>query len=154
MKLRILVADESEAAFFDAEGINVPLQWVSKLHDEKARLQDRHLENDRPGRAFNRMAPGRHAMDGERSTQRYHQERFARRIAQEIENARHQQEFGRLVIIAGPRMLGLIRDALPDASRSFIAAEVPKDLIHLDSDAILNYVPREAFRRTVFTLGA
>jgi protein required for attachment to host cells len=56
-----------------------------------------------------------------------------------------RREFERLVIVAGPKMLGLIRESLPPTCRSVVAAEVVKDLVHHESDAIREAVPREAF---------
>jgi len=145
MKMRILVADQRMANFFETDGMRAPLNWISKLENEGGRLQDRDLETDRPGRAFDSVGAGRHAVDGERSTKRQQQVRFAKRMAQEIETARQDQAFDRLVVMAGPRMLGLIREALPELSRTFIAAEVPKDLAHLDARAIRKLIPPDAF---------
>jgi protein required for attachment to host cells len=143
--MRILVADQREANFFETEGLRAPLSWISKLENDTGRLQDRDLESDRPGRTFDRVGPGRHAVDGERSAKRQQQVRFAKQMAERIETDRQERSFDRLVVIAGPRMLGLIREALPETSRAFVAAEVPKDLVHLDAQAIRRLIPREAF---------
>jgi len=145
VKMRIVVADESEAHFLATNGRRAPLQLLSKLENESARLHERDLETDRPGRSFDRIGAGRHAMDGERSTLRQQQVRFAKRIAEELESARKDHAFDRLVVMAAPRMLGLLRDAMPDTSRSAVVAEVPKDLVHLDPKAIHDYIPRAAF---------
>ena len=145
MKMRIVVADESEAHFLTMNGRRAPLQLLSKLENESARLHERDLETDRPGRSFNRIGTGRHAMDGERSTLRQQQVLFGKRIAEELESARKDHAFDRLVLMAAPRMLGLLRDAMPDTSRSAVVAEVPRDLSHLDPKAIHDYIPRAAF---------
>ena len=49
------------------------------------------------------------------------------------------------MLIAAPRMLGLLRDALPATCRSVVAAEVAKDLVRQDPAAIRDAVPREVF---------
>jgi protein required for attachment to host cells len=150
MNVRILVADEREAAFFDMTGVGSAPVASGALVNELATLHDRDLESDRPGRGANTGAPGgstaaRHAMDGERSTRKHEMQQFARQVARTIDNARARNEFDRLVIVAGPRMLGWIRESLPPASRSVVAAEVAKDLVHEDTDAVLAAVPRDAF---------
>lgn len=144
--VRVLVADERAATFYDLEGLRSPLQPRTTLDDPTAMHRDRDLETDRPGRGF---ASGghRHGMDGERSARRESEIRFAGRIAHEVERGRQNSEFDRLVIMAGPRMLGLLREALADASRSAIAAEVPKDLAHHDLAAIRDHVPSEVFHQ-------
>lgn len=144
MKIRIVVANETEANFLAMDAPRSPLQWLSKLANESARLHERDLETDRPGTSFDRVGPGRHSVGGERSTQRHHQERFAKRIVDELERARTNHEFDRLVLMAEPRMLGLLRDAMPETSRSTVVAELAKDLVHLDAEAIRGYIPREA----------
>jgi protein required for attachment to host cells len=151
MRVRILVADEREASFFDVQGLNAPMRLIAKFENETAQLHDRDLETDKPGRAFDRMGTGRHAMDGERSARRQNQSRFAECIAEEIETAWNRNGFDRLVIMAGPRMLGLIREALTGRNAPVIAAEISKDLAHVDVDTIRNYVPREAFSEIAFT---
>ncbi len=84
-------------------------------------------------------------MDGERSTERHEIEQFAREVARTLDEARVRREFERLVIVAGPKMLGLIRESLPATCRSVVAAEVVKDLVHHEREAIRGVVPREAF---------
>jgi protein required for attachment to host cells len=145
MNVRVVVADEREADFFDLAGVTTPLEPRGVLTNEFAGLEDRDLETDKPGRGFNRGAPGRHAMDGERSTKQHEIEQFAREVARTLDEARVRREFERLVIVAGPKMLGLIRESLPPPCRSVVAAEVVKDLVHQESEAIREAVPRQAF---------
>lgn len=151
MTIRIVVANEREASFLDADDLHSPLHLVDRIEDPNARLRDRDLETDRPGRAFDRMSPHRHAMGGERSTRRTQQSGFARRIADAIDHGRTRHDFDRLVLMAGPRMLGLIREALPAANRPLIVAEISKNLAHDGAEEIQDYSPREALRKYVTT---
>jgi protein required for attachment to host cells len=145
MNVRVLVADEHEANFFDASSPGAPLEIRGSMLNETATLHDRDLETDRAGRGFNSGAPGRHAMDGERSTKRHGMEQFAKEIARAIDDARARNEFERLVIVAGPKMLGWLRNALSEPTRSVVAAEIAKDLVHEDAQHIRDEVPREVF---------
>jgi protein required for attachment to host cells len=144
MKLRIVVADESEAHLLAMDGPRSRLQRLSKLENEAARLHERDLESDRPGRSYDRMGVSRHSVGGEHNAQRHQLERFAKQVADEVERGRIEHAFDRLVLIAGPRMLGLLREALPEASRSAVVAEVAKDLVHGDAEAIRSHIPPEA----------
>lgn len=145
MNVRVVVADEREARLFDAHSPVAPLEMRGTIVNETATLHDRDLEADRYGVFSNRGAPGRHGMDGDRSTKRHEMEQFARAIARSLDDARARNEFERLVIVAGPRMLGWLRNALPDPSRSVVVAEIGKDLVHEDPAMIREVVPREAF---------
>jgi protein required for attachment to host cells len=144
MNVRVVVADEREASFFDIAKVSAQPEARGSLHNDGAR-PDRELETDRPGRRFGGTDGNRHAVDGERSTERHEIELFAKAVARTLDGARTRNEFDRLVLIAGPRMLGLLRQALPAACRSVIAAEVAKDFVHQDVATIREAVPREAF---------
>ena len=108
-------------------------------------MHDRDLESDRSGSGFNPAAPGRHGVDGDRSAKRHGMERFAKQVARAIDDARVPHEFERLVIMANPKMLGWLREALSEPTRSVIVAEIDKDLVHQDTQQIREAVPREAF---------
>jgi protein required for attachment to host cells len=143
--VRVVVADEESATFFDLPHARArPRDRVVLLNDAGG-LHDRDLESDRPGRGAGHEGGGRHAYDGERSTERHQTAQFAKRIARAVDDGRARNEFARLVIIAGPRMLGLIRSALPDNCRHVVAAEISRDLAHSDTARARDAVPREAF---------
>jgi protein required for attachment to host cells len=144
-KVWVVVADERDALVFEAARANEPLRSVTQIENPAAQLADRELESDRPGRGFSSATGHRHALGGERSSQRHSQTDFAKRIADLVEQARHSHKFDRLVLLAGPRMLGLMRDALSSTTRAQIVAEAAKDLVHSDPAAIRQQVPNEAF---------
>jgi protein required for attachment to host cells len=145
MNVRIVVADGRQANFFDAGNPGGPWAQRGSLHNETAGMKDTDLETDRAGRRFGGTAGHHHGVDGERSTERHELTNFAREVAQNIEAARVAHEFDRLVIVAGPRMLGLLREELPQPCREVLAAEVTKDLPAQDTAAIREAVPREVF---------
>jgi protein required for attachment to host cells len=134
---RIVVASRAEALFFDAGpgAVSGPLR---RLADPAARLHDRNLVSDRPGRVFDRAPPatGRrgagahHATDGERSPQRHRAEMFARRIATALDRDRRGNAFGRIALVAAPGFLGLLRENLKGPLAKMLAAHVPLDLVH------------------------
>lgn len=145
MNVRVVVADEREASFFDFASAKAPPQARGALLNDASGLKDQDLETDRPGRRFGGTHGNRHAVDGERSAERHESEQFAREVARTLDGARVRNEFDRLVLIAAPRMLGLLREALPDTCRSVIAAEVSKELVHQNADTIRDAIPRAAF---------
>jgi len=148
MRIRILVADQSEARFYDLGPCNA-LELVGSLADPLAHLHDRDLVSDRPGRKFDRApllagrrgATAHHATGGERSPGKHEAESFARRITAELEKARRRGDFEGLIVMSGPAFLGLLREALPDSIRATLVAEVAKDLLHQGVDAITEHLP-------------
>ena len=156
MRIRILVADQSEASFYDVEHREDMPRPAGHLSDPIAHLHERDLTSDRPGRVFDhapspghrRGAVGHHGTGGERSARKHEAMSFARRIGGELERARENREFDRLVVMAAPGFLGLLRETLPDHVRASVAAEVPKDLVHEPLDAVKSHLPPDAFHVT------
>ncbi len=155
--MRIVVADQSEARFYDTDHFDSELKLVGHLVDPKARLHDRDFKSDRPGRVFDHAPPatgrrggvGHHSTGGERHPHKYEAELFAHQIAAELEKALRQDQLKRLILVAGPRFLGQLRAVLPKSLDSSVAAEVRKDLVHASDAAIRQHVPREAFTSVV-----
>jgi protein required for attachment to host cells len=145
MNVRVVVADERDANFFDLTQPQAPPQARGSLHNDAAVRPDRELETDRPGRRFGGTDGNRHAVDGERSTHRHESELFAKQVARTLDGARSRNEFDRLVLIAAPRMLGMLREALPPPCRAVVAAEIAKDFVHNEIESIRAAVPTAAF---------
>jgi protein required for attachment to host cells len=144
MNVRIVVADAREANFFDASSPSSLAQRGS-LRNGAAGLKDKDMETDREGRRFGGAAGHHHGVNGERSSERHEMTHFAREVAQKIEADRVAHRFDRLVLVAGPRMLGLLREELPQSCRDMLAAEIAKDLTDQTPATIGNAVPRETF---------
>lgn len=148
MNVRIVVADEREAQFFDAVTLK-SLTGRGTLVNESGRKKDGEMETDRPGRRSagpSAVSHGHHhGITGEKSTVQHELTLFAKEVAKRIDADRIKNEFDKLVLVAGPKMLGLLRQSLPTPSQSLLAAEVSKDLTHQGQAAILKELPSDAF---------
>ena len=143
MKLRIVVADEANARFYDLERRTDlqprgTLQVTGSLADPAAHLHDRDFNTDRPGRKDNhaalsggrRGATAHHGVGGEEHPREHEAALFAQRIASRLEQDRARGALEHLVLVAEPRFLGLLRQALPTAMRNLVTEEIHKDLMH------------------------
>ncbi len=153
MVIRVVAANQNEVRFYDIATASAPLKEVGRLEDPTARLHDRDLKSDRPAMVFDHAPPssgrrggvGHHGTGGERSPRKHAAEVFAERVAHELEQARRARQFSRLVIMAGPPFLGMLRSALPKALERTVVAEVPKDLMGKNNVTLREHVPPEAF---------
>jgi protein required for attachment to host cells len=154
MRVRILVADQGEARFFDVEHHDEELRAAGQLSDPLAHLHDRDLKSDRPGRKFDgapiragrRGATAHHGVGSEPKPRSHEAESFARRIGEELLTAQRTHQFDRLVVMAPPAFLGVLRQVLPEAVRKTVSAEIAKDLVHETPSAVRTYVPAQAFQ--------
>ena len=154
--VRVVVADERQASFFDAVTPKSPLTERGSLHNERGGKRDIDLETDRPGRRYGGTSGVRHGgsgsveghhhgVTGEKSTVQHELTLFAKEVARRIETDRARNEFDRLVLVAGPKMLGLLRQSLSSPTQSMLAGEISKDILRQGPEVILKVVPIEAF---------
>jgi protein required for attachment to host cells len=149
MVTRVVLADQAEACFYDVEPVGGTLRSVGTLSDPDARLHDRDLKSDRPGRVFDhaqgtlhrRGAVARHATGGEETPRRHEAFAFASRIARQLESGRNAHEFDQLVVIAGPRFMGMLRAAMPRHVLELVVVEVLKDMMHEPEHVIRAHLP-------------
>lgn len=154
MKVRVVVADLSEADFYDVERLRDGLRFAGGLGDPSAHLHDRDLAADRPGRVFDRAPTGtarrgsmaHHSTNGERRPRKHAAEQFARQVATVLDSAHRDGEFARLVLVAAPEFLGLLRAALPSTLRSIVVAQIARDLVHLPRTQLPSFLPQDIFR--------
>jgi protein required for attachment to host cells len=152
MNVRIVVADEREAQFFDASKPHAPLVSRGSIRNAAGDMRDRELETDRPGRRFGGTGGARgvqaahhHGVNGERSTKQHELTLFAKEVAHRIDSGRINREYDKLVLVAPPKMLGLLRQSLTQPTQAMLAAEIAKDLVQQGPDAILSTLPAETF---------
>lgn len=153
MRMRVVVADQSEASMYELQTDRNALELVTRLSDPKAHLHDRDFNSDRPGRVFDHAAaPGKrrgatahHATGSERRPRRLEAEHFATQIAEVLDRGLQRGEFDTVVLMAGPFFLGLLRRALSPSVSAVVRGEITKDLVHQSADAILEYLPLPPF---------
>lgn len=143
-RLRIVVADQAEAIFYDWSSPRSAPREVARISDPAAHLHDRDLVSDRPGRGYARGGEARFAMEMPDDPRQREAVRFARRIARRLDEARRKNEFEQLVVVAGPPFLGLMRAALSRPTREAVVHEIPKDLVHSPAEALRRHLPASA----------
>ena len=136
----VLVADEAIARLLEqpgaAQGGLVP---VEELTDPGAHARHGELASDALGRragADLRSGGNATASSGEDDALDQRAERFARRVADRLAEARQQGRYDALRIAAAPRFLGRLRKALPKQVADCVCETQDKDLVHLDAAAL------------------
>ena len=124
----ILIADAATARVIATSGKAGDLAMVDDIELQGHPLPGRDLAADRPGRAFDRAGDGRHGMEPRTDPRSVERERFAREIADVLEKAVVGQRYDRLVLVAPPTFMGLLRETLPSSVATKVGAELTKDL--------------------------
>jgi protein required for attachment to host cells len=123
----VLVGDGRRALFFqnhgDAELLD--LRIVETRVDDNPPTHEQGT--DRPGRSFTSFSPGRSAVQNT-DWHELEEERFARAMADRINQAAESGELNAIAIIAPPKALGEIRKELSVKAQSKVVGELAKDL--------------------------
>lgn len=131
-KLWVVVVDGARMRVFRPNGETRRLETVHEELYEPARMKGAELLADRPGRTFDRSRDeGRHAMEPDTDPKRVEKEKFAYRVAELLEQGLNDGRYGELLLVAEPRMLGHLREALPKRVRERITKEIDRDLTGL-----------------------
>lgn len=133
----VLVADGAVARVFANDGPGKGLtalagkEWTADLpHGGK------DVWSDRPGRSFESADSSRHSMEPTSDPKRMAKERFIAEVVDTIAKSAQQGAFDRLVVVAEPRTLGVMRDHMPDNVRHKVHAELAKDLTKFTADEL------------------
>jgi protein required for attachment to host cells len=123
----ILAANSARATIFAADSPTAPLTEVAGLDNPDARAKQMELATDRPGRTFDSHGMGRHAKSAEVEPKEEAQIRFAKLLAERLEQARVGHAFERLVLVAAPAFLGQLRAQLGAPLKSQVSLEIDAD---------------------------
>lgn len=129
----ILVAHRGGARLFENHGPGKGLQLVEDIPHPEGRLKSGEINADKPGRAFDKFGAGRHSMSQEHEAADQVSLMFARHLCDKLGKARTANRFGRLVLVAEPRLLGELRAALDKPTTALVSATLDKDLVGVDN---------------------
>lgn len=148
----IVVADRMEARLYGTEESDGVKRLVALAHlrHPTGRLRPRQIASDRAGRVFARARGGagpastrRGGTEGEADPREADLERFVRSLLALV--ALEQRRLGAgVVLVAGPRLLGVMRSLLPAALAHAVTREVRKDYLHATEEELLGILRRSA----------
>lgn len=130
----VLVADAARARLLRADRAERRFHLLREETHDAGRAKAGEIMADRPGRSLDSSRTGaRHAMEPDTDPRRVEQHRFAALIARALAAAEASGRFDELVLVAEPRMLGELRQALPERVAARVSREIGKDLAGLDA---------------------
>ncbi len=130
----VVVADEARAFIYTRDTRRGALAELTCLENPDGRKKPGQLVSDRGGRSFDSGGQGRHAMGQEKPGPKEHVAGvFAKQIAIRIGRALHDGRCRGYVLVAAPRFLGMLRDAVANhcseaPEKAIAKAVVDKDV--------------------------
>ena len=113
----------------------------TKDHPEGS-LKDKELGSDQPGRSFDSIGGGRHSLSTSQSPSEHVSIKFAKEICMHLQEASKKHQFSKLILIAGPSFLGLLRQNLDAPTSAQVVHTLNKDLINLNDHEMKQYLEK------------
>lgn len=140
----VLVCDSARARFFEVRG-GGPWQLVSEVRHEGSRSKASGLVGDRAGSRSSEGASVHHnALAPASSPKDVEKKRFAHSLGRTLDQGMRSGRFQRWVLVAPPRVAGLVEKELTVELKKHLVATLAKDMSHTDSREVA-----EALRDTV-----
>jgi len=131
----VVIADGEKALFMENEGDGrYPLLRL-RHQDKDDNPPDREQGTDKAGQAGNARAGTGSAME-ETDFHQLEKERFAQDLADRLYKLSHAGKFSRLILVAAPQMLGILRPALHKEVQDKVVLEIAKSLTSMPVDQI------------------
>ena len=128
----IVACSAAEARLYLSERRFGDWTLLETMNNPGATLREQAYNSDKPGRAFDRLGRGRHAMSPEETARQHGLQTFAHDIAQHLSKAFSAGRFSQLVLVAEPSVLGLLRRKLSAPLKRALCCEVPKNPADFD----------------------
>jgi len=142
MRTWILLADAASARLY-VPGER-PGDWtlLRELEHPESRMRPSELLSDKPGRV-KQSTGSRAALEPPTPRKKVEAERFARQLAQVLDEGVVSGACERLVLVAPPAFLGVLRDKLPSRVAARVSDVIEKDYLHLDQPTLKKRLERE-----------
>ncbi len=105
----------------------------------------RELTSDLPGRAFDSAGQGRHIMESEVGPRQQAVIDFSQFLAKRLEKARLHRELQRLVLVAPPDFLGLMRKAMGAELQRLVVLELDRNFVKLSPKELRERLPERLY---------
>ncbi|WPL16479.1 attachment protein [Thiorhodovibrio winogradskyi] len=103
------------------------------------------MVTDKPRRAFDSGGEGRHALEPRTQPGELEAQRFAKSLAEILDQARIERRLEMLGLVAPPAFLGLLRKSLPDETARQAVLEIDKNLTRDDATGVRAHLPERLF---------
>ncbi|MBI5136251.1 MAG: host attachment protein [Nitrospirae bacterium] len=136
----VLVADSSRARIFSKNGRGPLKEEAGFIHPE-GRLHEQELTSDLPGSASGHIGGERHGVGQRVPPKRHEAITFSKQVTNHLETARAQGQFHKLMVVAPPAFLGMLREQFSHALAHLVSQEINKNLVQLDADILMQHLP-------------
>ena len=116
------------------------MRRLQDISHPKGRLQNKDINTDKPGRSFDSMGQGRHSMGSDQDPIDHVAQQYASELADLLNKGRLTNAYEKLVLIAEPKFLGILRAALDKNTALLVVQSINKELLDVKEEDIEKYL--------------
>ena len=136
----ILSANRSNASLFESDWPGKSMRRLQDISHSKGRLQNKDINTDKPGRSFDSMGQGRHSMGSDQDPIDHVAQQYASQLAELLNKGRLTNAYEKLVLIAEPKFLGILRAALDKNTALLVVQSINKELLDVKEEDLEKYL--------------
>jgi protein required for attachment to host cells len=121
----VLVANASEAQLYATDQVGAEMSHLRSFGHPESREKGSVLASDRPGKV--QSGRGGRGIGDPSAPKDYEAERFARELAQALDDGRAANAYQHLVLVAAPHFHGLLNSQLDEKTRAMVGTDINKD---------------------------
>lgn len=127
-KLWILTANKSFAKVYQVTGLGREFHEILHIEHPDGRKKGSEIFTDRPGRAFDSLGGGRHALGKTTDPHQHDQQVFTKQLANVLQEGLEKNSYDALAFVAPSHFLGDLNAAISSAVKKKVLKEIPRDL--------------------------
>ena len=143
----VLVADNRRARLFRMTGartgLPTDLEEIEDVAHPEARLKEKDLVTDAPGRTGETGRTQRHTFATENSEKDHERHLFGVRLCEHLDKLRANSKLAKLDIVAEPKFLGELRKDMGDKLAACVERSIAQRAAGMDSKGILRLLREE-----------
>ncbi|HEY0720166.1 MAG TPA: host attachment protein [Gammaproteobacteria bacterium] len=123
----VLVANGSQARIFNLDEPKKSITLIKEFTHPESRMKTDKLSSDRSGHFMSSGTQGSGSFNEAIDPKSYEFERFAMELAKALDEGRAANKFGKVVLVASPHFLGLIKQNMSEQLSKAISHTIQKD---------------------------
>lgn len=136
----ILTANRSGASLFESDWPVKSMRRIQDIAHPQGHMQNREINTEKPGRSFDSAWQGRHSLSPKQEPTEDIAQQFALNLAELLNKGRLTHAYDQLIIMAGPKFLGILRIALDKNTASLVVQTVNKELLDIKGEDLAEHL--------------
>ena len=136
----ILSANRSSASLFESDWPGTLMRRLQDIPHPQGRMQNKDIDTDKPGRVFDSIGQGRHSTSPKQEPTEHIAQQFALNLAEILNRGRLTHAYDKLILVAEPKFLGILRAALDKNTAGLITQSVNKELVDVKEKDLAEYL--------------